>query len=197
MTHSNKFKSVAINLYKYLNVTHNYNVIAVASILNISKSTLYNWICLNQKNPDIFIHVDSELSTPKSLKITTNVQTYICNYVLKNIYFNIKLLIRYVKRNFHVSISRSYIYHILKKNNVTHKRLNKKTIPKQYHNLANKLLELSNKISNVDLSTLISVDESSILIGQKPNYGWSPKGTRAHVNLLPNQKKIFAHFSNK
>ncbi|AYV84902.1 MAG: hypothetical protein Hyperionvirus52_3 [Hyperionvirus sp.] len=119
MTYSNKFRLVAVNVYKYLHDMHNYNVCTVARIIKISKSVLYNWISYNKITPPSNGDITSTLSKPKlgkkKLKGSPTICFYICGYVLKRKFFSVKLLIRNIKRKFSVSISKSYIYHILKK----------------------------------------------------------------------------------
>jgi hypothetical protein len=64
----------------------------------------------------------------KNTKVTSDIQNFIINYVLKNPNFNINKLSKKLTKMYNITISREYIYWILNKNNMTHKKIKKRYI---------------------------------------------------------------------
>ena len=135
----------------------------------------------------------------RSNKITDIIIKYICNYVTKRGNFSVKSLRLCIKRKFNVCICKSYVYHILKSNNITLKKVQEKTIPKKISYTKQKN-ELHKKITVSGSDNIVSVNESHIVIGQKTNYAWALKGKRSITKIRPNTKRyslIMAISKNK
>jgi len=108
--YNNKTKEIALNIYK-----HHKSSRTASTFCNISKSTIINW-----KNTP-----PNELYTKKnrSGKFTPNIKCYIRNYVLAKITFDVKKLIRNIRRIYKIKISKSSIYNILHKMKISHKKI--------------------------------------------------------------------------
>lgn len=175
MVYSNDFRLMAIKLYFHYKESKCDTIYNLIHLLNISKSILYTWISLYDSSNNCFskgFKIDRQCRTNK---ITDIIVKYICEYVTKRQNFNVKTLRQYIKRKFNVHISKSYVYHILKSNNLTLKRVQKQTIPNNI-SYKDKQKQLYKKITEVIEKNIISVDESHIVIGQQSNYAWSLKG---------------------
>jgi transposase len=90
---------------------------------------------------------------------------------------------------FNIKISKSTIYHILHKNNLTYKNITVKNIPLDNDKLLELKLNLKNKINNIDINKFISYDEMSIYLNSKPYKGWSLKGKECIIKTK--NKTIF------
>lgn len=155
-------------------------VLTIKQIFGISSSILYVWRDSYKLNGKI---VTKKIGRPpKSGKITDAIEKYVINYYVKQKKYNIKNLRRSIKRIFNVSVKRSSIYGILKKNKITLKKTSVDRSPysdttkkEKYNKLKEELNYESKNTDNV-----ISYDESYMspeLLKRK--YGWSKKGTKA------------------
>ena len=130
MYHYSKIKNV-LTIYNQREIYH-MNVINILQLFKIARSTLYEWIW---NFSDIL--TDSEKyvlrrqlgsSIIKNTKVTSDIQNFIINYVFKNPTFNISKLSKKLTKIYNITISRGYIYWILNKNNMTHKKIKKRYI---------------------------------------------------------------------
>lgn len=167
------------------------------NIFNISKSSLYNWVNLNfQYTPNV--------RKPYCSKINNTVQKYIIEYVTKKIVFTIKKLRKCIKNVFNILVSKSSIYRILKKFNITNKRISQKIIPKNT-NINGKVNELLKNVNLCGINNIVSIDECSFDTHMCPKYGWSkrgslikktiniPKKVRKTLTLAVTNKKIIGY----
>jgi len=134
--------------------------IDIPYLYGVSRSTYYNW-----RNNTSKIRK----------KITPEIKCYMRSYVIKRVNFNYKLLIKSIRINFSISISKSSIYNILKQMNLTKKKINRRLVPSKKSDKKNKF---KNKIKPINLDNIISIDETSIDTHLSHNYGWSVKGKR-------------------
>ena len=111
-------------------------------------------------------------------------------YVLARKYFDCKLLKIYIRKKFKTRICRSYIYAILKQNNITYKRVQKQNFHKSSEYIKKEKNILADKLAKCNKDKLISIDESSFVIGEKPNYSWAEKGKPCICKIKPNQKRF-------
>ena len=151
---------------------------------NISKSTLYNWINLYDKQ---LLYVSNNRSTYKS-KISPPIHKYIITYVTKKVSF--KNLRRYIRNIFNVFVSKSSIYRILAINNITNKKISNKIIPKKFNN--SKIInKFKTHIKTINSDNIVSIDESSFDEHLIPFSGWSKKGhTIKKIFNTSNKKRI-------
>lgn len=176
-------KMSVINFYN----SELFTVTNTLNIFNISKSTLYNWINLDKQN---LLPSFSNIRVSYKSRITNEIEKYIIIYVTKRCSFNIKNLKKCINRIFNISISKSHIYYILKKNNITNKKIGFKIIPKNV-NIKEKVNDLLKKVKIHTIDKIISIDESSFDTHMRPKYGWSKKGTliKKIINIPKRKRK--------
>jgi len=163
----------------------------IRSTFDLHMNTLYNWIKLYYNKLNNTFNFSSYKTNFKynNLKITNNIETFIINSIDLNNNFNIKKIKYNIKNKFNTTLSKSSIYHILHKNNLTYKKIYIKNDP--YNDAENLKFknDLKNKISNIDINNIISYDEMSIYLNQKPYKGWSKRGTNCFIKTK--NKTIF------
>ena len=69
-----------------------------------------------------------------------------------------------IKNKFNVILSKSSIYHILHKNNLTYKKIYIKNNPYNEEENNKFKIDLKNKIYNIDINNILSYDEMSIYL---------------------------------
>jgi uncharacterized OsmC-like protein len=67
-----------------------------------------------------------------------------------------------------IKISETSIYSILKKNNITYKKLKVNTNPYSKEEQKNQLINIKSVIDELDINKIISIDEMSIKLDEKP-----------------------------
>lgn len=163
----------------------------ISSTFNIHINTLYNWI-------DKYFSYDTnsfDFSSYKTyfkynnIKITPSIETFIINSIDVNNNFNIKKIKYNIKNKFNVCLSKSSIYHVLHKNNLTYKKIIIKNIPIDDDKLNQYKNDLKNIINKINLNNFISYDEMSIYLNSKPERGWSLKGKECIIKTK--NKTIF------
>lgn len=172
-----------INLYIKLK---NDNIIGIKRIkyikdtFNVHINTVYNWINKYYNSNTNCFNFDTYKTNFKynNIKITPCIETFIINSIDKNNNFNIKKIKLSIKTKFNIQISKSCIYHVLHKNNLTYKKIYVKNIPYDEDKIKNLKTELKNKINEIkNINNFISYDETSIYLNSTPYKGWSLKGT--------------------
>jgi len=101
----------------------------ILNLLQIARSTYYDWIknyCLTESD-DNFMSERVANIIRSSRKLTKECEAFIIKYVLKNPSFNMKKLAKMISKKFNISLSKGYIYVILKKNYMTNKKVQKIT----------------------------------------------------------------------
>ena len=158
------YKEYAYNYY--LRFRKRQSIKEIISILNISKSTLYNWInAVNNNN------------LKNKSKYTPVIKCYIRSYVIARVNFDYKRLIIQIKKKYKITISKSTIYDILNKMNVTRKKFKERIIPNK-SKLNKQIQKFKKIIKTIQLDKIVSIDETSINTNSCPSYGWSEKGKK-------------------
>jgi transposase len=154
-------------------------------------NTLYNWIKLYYNKINNTFDFSSYKSSYKynNLKITNNIEMFIINSIDINNNFNIKKIKNNIKHKFNITLSKSSIYHILHKNNLTYKKIYIKNNPYNEEENNKFKIDLKNKIYNIDINNILSYDEMSIYLNEKPYKGWSKKGNNCFIKTK--NKTIF------
>jgi len=170
-----------INLYLKLekdNIIGKKRIKYIQDTFNIHINTVYNWIkkyfdfniySFNFSNYKIYFKY-------KNKKIIPCIETFIINSIDNNNNFNIRKIKQNIKNKFNIQISKSSIYFVLHKNNLTYKKMYVKNIPYDEDKIINLKTELKYKINNINKNDFISYDEMSIYLNSVPYKGWSPKG---------------------
>lgn len=170
-----------INLYLKLkkdNIIGKKRIKYIQDTFNIHINTVYNWI-KKYFNFNIYSFNFSNYKTYfkyKNKKIIPSVETFIINSIDNNNNFNIRKIKQNIKNKFNIQISKSSIYFVLHKNNLTYKKMYVKNIPYDQDKIINLKTELKHKINNINKNDFISYDEMSIYLNSVPYKGWSPKG---------------------
>jgi len=117
--------------------------------------------------------------------------TYIKKYVTRNINFNYAKLVQLINKNFNVLVSKTTIYDVLAKKNITKKKIQKKQIftektkrALQIKKFQKTIIDILDKLS---INNIISIDESSIDIHISNNYGWSKSGKK--ITIIHEQQR--------
>ena len=170
-----------INLYLKLekdNIIGKKRIKYIKDTFNIHINTVYNWIrkyfdfnnyIFNFSNYKTYFKYNNK-------KITPCIETFIINSIDNNNNFNIRKIKQNIKNKFNIQISKSSIYFVLHKNNLTYKKMYVKNIPYDEDKIINLKTELKHKINNINKHNFISYDEMSIYLNSVPYKGWSPKG---------------------
>jgi len=132
----------------------------------------YNWRKLYESN-----NLNNKIKINKKSKFNENVNEYIKKYAINNVKFNVYKLMGNIKKKFEISISKSMVYVLLRKLNITYKRAYTKTIIDK-RKQKSKIVKLIKKIKNIGKENVISIDETHIEINMKPFYGWNIKGKK-------------------
>ena len=109
---------------------------------------------------------------------------------MKKKVFNYRKLIELIKKNFNIIASKTAIYDIINKMNITRKKIRQKKTYGNKLNINNKRKEFTNKIKNILFDNIISIDETSIDTTLKPIYGWGIKGNRVEIEVSSARKRV-------
>ena len=190
----------SINLYYKLKkekILGSKRIEIIQTTFNIHINSLYNWIKLYY-NKSINVFNFSSYKTNfkyNNLKITDKIEVFILNSIDLNNNFNIKKIKSNIKNIFNITLSKSSIYYIFHKNNLTYKKIYVKNDPYNDEQKIKFKQDLKNKISNIDINNIISYDEMSIYLNQKPFKGWSKKGNNCYIlSSEINLTKLFLFF---
>jgi transposase len=171
----------SINLYfklKKNNIFGKNRIDIINNTFNIHINTLYNWINkffnINTRTFDFTKY--KTFFKYNNTKINTEIEILIINSIDFNNNFNIKKIKNNIRNKFNILLSKSTIYHVLHKNNLTYKNIIIKNTPIDNDKLHELKMNLKNKINNIELNKFISYDEMSIYLNSKPYKGWSLKG---------------------
>jgi transposase len=185
----------SINLYFKLkkdNILGKKRINYIKQTFNIHINTLYNWIYTYYDYNSNTFNFNNYKTKFKynNKKLNFNIENFIINSIDTNNNFNIKKIKINIKNKFNISISKSTIYYVLHKHNLTYKNIIIKNIPIDNVKLSELKNNLSNSISNIDLNKFISYDEMSIYLNSKPYKGWSIKGKPCFIKTK--NKTIFS-----
>ena len=157
----------------------------IASIMDISKSTIHKWCYIFNKDHTKFC---DRIARRKKRIIKQNNdinRNNIINIVLqllkKNSRYTRKEIISILDSKHNIKISYSKLIKLFKIANITRKKI-KKIVCKDKNfieNLSNKRKEYINNISNIPNNKIISIDESGFN-NINNDYGYSIKGTKIH-----------------
>lgn len=172
----------------------------ILQILQIARSTYYAWI------RDYYLTGDDNFLSERvaniirsSRKLTKECELFIINYVLKNPSFDMKKMVKKISNKYNISLSKGYIYTILKENYITNKKVQKVTYPYSKIKFKKESTILKKAIDNIE-NNYTCVDESTVYLGTSCNYGWSKKGTKCSVKSTfnrSNKRSLCTAISNE
>ena len=164
------YKEYACNYY--LRFRKQQSIKEILDILNISNGVLYNWLKDYNNN-----NLKNKSKYNKSSKCTPVTKCFIRSYIIKHADFEYKKLIKIIIKKYNVQISKTTLYDIIGKMNITRKKFKKRIIPKK-RKLNKKIKQFKKQINGIPKDNIISIDETSVDTHISSNYGWSPKGTK-------------------
>jgi len=167
-----RYRVIRCKKFKLLSINQ------ISNIFKISKSTIYRWIKMSNIQP---------LKSRKS-KLNSTVKLYIKNYVIRRVNFKYKLLIKNISRKFNITISKSYLYLLLINMNINRKMIYYKNIFTNKQKRKQQIRSFKNKIKNIPINDIISIDETSVDTHINHNYGWCLKGKT--IKVLNKYQKI-------
>ena len=163
-----EFRTMIVNLYHQLKLNNINGYKRINIIMNITNfkfhiNSLYNWI----KNIQI------KKRSFHNFKITNDIENFIIDKLTHNQFITTKQIKFLIKQKFNVILSKTSIYSIYKKNKFSFKKC--KIISNPYSDdIQNKqILDVKNKLNSFNINNIISIDEMSITLNNKPYYGWS------------------------
>lgn len=171
------FINSSINLYKFFKTKYKGKELQtlIIKIFSISISSFYNWYYKYNNGLDFFKHPNK-----RKHKITNEIEKFIIEYIKLNPLTKIKKIKEIIKNNFGLSISKTSIYNVLKKNNITYKQTYKKINPYTDKQFKYKKTILKKQINKAK-DNLISLDEMSIELNDIPPKGWNEKGKKCYI----------------
>lgn len=167
----------------------------ITKIFGISKSSFYNWLKLHNNNA--LVEKKKYIKKPY---FSQKIIKHIVMYVTKHHIFSLIKILNIIKHKFNIHISKSSVYNILNKNNVTYKKFSSRFILTNKKKFLDKKSNFINYVKNIKHTDIISIDECSIDTHICPKYGWNIKGTKLNKTIFTGQKKrisLICAISNK
>ena len=168
-----------IQIVKNFYNNNNYSIRHVASIFNISKSTIQRWISYT-----ISVDVINIIKSDKE-----KIMDFINEEIKINPFTTINKIKHKIYDKLNISISKTGVYIFMKLCNLSFKKVSKKT----YNNMENikKLTkQFKKQIKKIKLTDIICLDESCIKSNMSDDYGWSKKGEKLIQYIKSNPKKF-------
>jgi transposase len=183
MTKNIEIRKVALSLLQILPLK------TVAIQLKVSISSIYSWIKLKELNP----------ARIRKNKLEIYMKYHIRDYVLRRVNFNYKLLLKWIDTKFKIQISKSTLYAIIKKFNLTRKKIYNRPLYKTKKEQNKAKTRLKNLMKFVNKQNIISIDETSIDTHIRTTRGWSLKGKRIskHITEQRIRYTMICAISNK
>ena len=150
-------RKMALKLYDHFK-----SLRKVSKIIGISPASLSRW----NKN------INPKNRTAKCSKMTD---------VLKNPLLTTIDIVQMIFENFQMKISRQLVHLILKRENITYKRIRTRCVSKKKEELTKEFIEKYKQIISIN-KNIVSIDESGFDQRGKQIYGYSMKGTKAIVS---------------
>jgi len=202
MTYSTDEVQYILNLFCFFQ-KNNYNTIQIRKnikdIFNVSLSTVYNWLpkyITNIKNIS-----DLYKPTQRISKITQEIEKFIVDIMIKNKIERCKTIRKHVMNRFNINLSVKSVCNILRKNNITNKKVYRKINKLSVEEFNKRKEIMSKKITEVGENNIISIDEMGIYLNDFPSYGWVRKGEKCEIitkdNVLQKRVSLIVAMNNK
>lgn len=193
MTYSVNEVQYILNLF-YFFQKNKYNSIKIRenmkTIFNVSLSTIYTWL------PKYITNLTNISSlykpTQRISKITPEIEKFIVDITIKNKIERCKTIRKHVMNKFNVNLSVKSVYNVLRKNNITNKKVYRRINKLSIEEFSNRKESMYNKITEIGEENIISIDEMGIYLNDLPTYGWAEKGKKCEISTSDNilQKKV-------
>jgi len=160
----------------------------IQNTFNIHINTLYNWKNLYYNSDTLTFNFDNYSKNFKynNVKITKEIEMFILSSINDKKQFNVKKIKKELLNKFKVDLSKSTIYYVLHKNNLTHKNIVVKNDKYTVDELKELKKQLNIKLDLVKENELLSYDEMAIYIDDEPKKGWSEKGKKCIIKTKRN-----------
>lgn len=162
MTYSLEIVNMFITFY----TIDKLNISKISDKLNISRITLYYWI----SKYDYFIK-NKEAITEETFNRINKKNYKLIHYENKNEGCSLKDIKEYINNE----LSFSSICRILKKNNITKKRISNKISPLDEEKIINNRITFSKEINDDQIKEAFYLDETSFCISDYKKQGYSKK----------------------
>lgn len=134
--------------------------------------------------------------------ITPEILDYIKETINSTKTICVKKMIEKIDTKYDVSISTSYFYDILEQLNYSHKKVYIKHCPYEAEDFEDRKKEFFEKITKLDINSIVSIDETAIYLDSHGNYGWALKGQKCELisrngNLYKKRFSLLMAISNK
>lgn len=181
----------------------NTKILNISKMLNISKQIIYIWI--NKYNFYFVNNIQLTKEIYKNKPIHGSSKNYlyektIIDYVNNNNGCTLNDILKDNFNNNNIKISKSSICKILKKNNITRKKIINKNLPISYDELCQKRQEYSKLYDKINFINYISIDESSFCVDDYNKKGYSRKGnkiTNYHKHKHTKERRTLLSAINK
>lgn len=167
-------RKMALKLYDHFK-----SLRKVSKIIGICPASLSRW----NKN------INPKNRTAKCSKMTDALKSFIIFNVLKNPLLTTIDLVQMIFESFQMKISRQLVHLILKRENITYKRIRTRGVSKKKEELTKEFIEKYKQIISIN-KNVVSIDESGFDQRGKQTYGYSMKGTKAIVSHGLSSKHI-------
>lgn len=171
-----------------LHLQHNYSVLNLSNLFNISKSSIYNWITLYNSN-NLLINKKNYIKN-NSIFRNIIIRSIIKIYISNDSNFMYHKLISFIYDKTFIHVSKSTLYDIIHDLNFTKKIVKLKKYHISKNKTINNISHLQNKIKPINQNNIISIDEISFDTNIINNKAWSLKGNIITKNIKSTYKRI-------
>lgn len=158
----------------------------ILNIFKISNGSLYNWVYQYKTN----MLIEKKQYT-KPQKMFPIIKEFIKKYITEHPFLHIRKLISEINKVHHIMVCKSTIYNTLNNMQITYKKTNKRFIYKDKNKYNDELRIHKEKLKTINLSKIISIDETHFDSYESPNYGWNKKGYKLRNNT--HIKKLYRY----
>ena len=182
-------KYIIKNIYNKRKI-YDLKISDIKILCNVSERTIYyiakdDTITKNNRK--------TKIKRTKKIDMLSNEKIkFIIDNTINNALFSMKKLRKKYKKTFNEHISMNLVYSIYKKNKITYKRANTRSINKKSDRNKNDIKELHQKIvkinNNNEDDNILFTDEVHIDINEINNYGWNYKNQEVDHSVIKIKK---------
>ena len=179
---------LANNLYK-----QHKNFQKVASIINISKSTIQRWVS------NFEYYTKPKEKQIRKRKLTNDVVFFIIELIKNYKQIQLKEIKKVISETFNIDFSLTMISNYLKELGYYRKLVSNRYFNKSMEDVKEKEIVFRDTIKKINIDDIISIDESYFYFNETPKYGWSEKGNKCVIQkpFKRNKQSLLLAISNK